>query len=952
MYDPASCGAKCHACVFGARHAILNLPAPLKPVPPRYRPGAETTLVAQAPGPAEETQGEPFVGRHGFVTFKGLANIGVMRPDVDVNHAIACAPPGGHYSKIALQLGGINRKRGMQDREAMLENRVRKARGLTLVPRVPPVLTPQECCRPRLLNELANTTNVVAVGKIPAKSLLGGDPKISDVRGQFIETRKVRIEDGREVYERDAWKVVPTIANVIHQPRWTKVYYNDLARAFSWFNGTLTFTEPTTTYGAPNDGRAFPTVAEICTWLLTLPKVATLDVETKPMRWGVKDNGQIDLNRPIFDPLNDKLSTIGVGNGTHVLVISLWSLDLNDWVYTAAEEMAIAVALAQCLEHGDHVWVGHNAGSYDRMVMEQWFLKLVGRMVWPCPLLGTGRIFDTLMATRVVEPELPKGLGFCVSLFSTEGNPAWKAAHTATEATGDGEINVYNGYDVAFNARLAPVLARRVRERGQERVLAIDHKMQAVTAGLHRNGVLIDQRVRARWKGRLRSEVKRRIEGWTALDGTKHLGLWGRLADIGVDPHSFGKTGRESFNPLSTVHRRRVLFDLWDLPIPADLLVNDKPTKDVFTSTGERSTGKAVINAYATSKQVEPEQKGFIEELRRHGMASKLYGTYLKKADPNHPETFVDPDGRVRAGWKAHATLVGRMACASPNLLNLSKKLRDMYVPAEGNCYVGADWDALHLVLIANRWKIPSLIEAFTKGLDPHALFAGNVIYGDRFWNASGIPDGPRGMKGEYIGSAGKMRSAAKTLRYAGAYKAFVDTLCRVVRATQDNKGRLIYARMPRTMIEAMYESWMQNEPEWKIAWEMEENIWKRDGFLLSPILGRRCDFEDGELDDSGNIKGTVGNKLVNWPILSGEADLANIVTTELCAEIPFGYAGPGTGLVHQNYDSIVMEVPKHDAKRVGDIMFQLMNRKLPVPGWDIPVTAEVNIAYNLRDAA
>ena len=900
-YDPTEWGARCHECPL--RHAREG-----GPVPPE-RNGGSVALVAQMPSSVSCEEGRPLVGRTGIEAQRALLAAGLERKDVTFTHALACRVPKGDLKRYMKRLEADNRRRSKAGEQ--------------------PVASPVECCKPRLRAELEDIDAVITLGAMSTHMLIGGSTSIMDLRGQLLTAPRLT---GAGHATGDEWQIVPTIANFSYARRWKRVFYQDVQRAVAWFHGRLPWTPPSSIRYFPDvdsEGYAQPFVTSYqCETALNqirafLARTSSLcvDVETKATKLNAE-------GKPAFDPLDDELRCIGLSDTKDAIVIGIRSVRLEDASFGIASpgrrlwpehyEPVLARVLFDGIEDGRLI-LGHNFGYYDRLVFEQWFEQQLGKRP------AFARLFDTLMGARVVEPELPKGLGFCATMYLAEGTPAWKADHTATEAETDASLYEYNALDVIINARLAPVLAQRIAEREQQTVLRVDQRMQEICAGLHRVGLRINEGRRREWRDTLRGEM-----------ATRHTAMLQRLEELGVDAHRFGPKSKDAFNPNSPFHLREVLFDEFDTAPPSEM-----KSKEIFTDTGERSVGKPIINAYLadpTLTRLHP----FLEEVRRFKKAAKLYGTYIVKADPTHGSSYVRAtSGRVHAEWKAYGTLVGRPACATPNLLNQPKKLRDMYEAQEGYAFVGADWSALHLRLIAHRWRIPSLLEAFHKGLDAHSLFAG-VLFGDRFWKADGHPDGPRGCSGDYEGNAGKMRSVAKTVRYAGAYMARPETIWRVVRATEDKKGNLPYKNMTLEYVYGIHEAWMRGEPQWQQAWDQEIEEWMTLGYKCSPILGRRIDFIDGEIADDGEIEGNIGNKLVNTPILTAEADFANQVLCELVDALPFERYGPGSGLVQTNYDSILLEVPEKEAPYWAGVLHDLMNRE--IPGWEIPMVADVKI--------
>ena len=63
-------------------------------VPGQLPAGARLMVVGEAPGAAEDEQGEPFVGRSGALLDELLAEVGLRRAEVAVANVLKCRPPG------------------------------------------------------------------------------------------------------------------------------------------------------------------------------------------------------------------------------------------------------------------------------------------------------------------------------------------------------------------------------------------------------------------------------------------------------------------------------------------------------------------------------------------------------------------------------------------------------------------------------------------------------------------------------------------------------------------------------------------------------------------------------------------------------------------------------------------------------------------------------------------
>jgi DNA polymerase-1 len=380
-----------------------------------------------------------------------------------------------------------------------------------------------------------------------------------------------------------------------------------------------------------------------------------------------------------------------------------------------------------------------------------------------------------------------------------------------------------------------------------------------------------------------------------------------------------------------------------------------------------------VLRAYLADRTLTDAQREVIDAIRRCKRVRKAYGTFVKPlivatgtdwgpfdetidmsqwppqkhamANGRHedPRLCVWPDGRLRVGWNAHVTTVGRLSCGgSPSRYNLQTvpaSLRDMFVASPGHVFVGADLDQVHLRIIASRWHVPSLLADFAEGRDPHATFAATV-FGDKFTSAKGQPCEANGWR--FGGLAKALRNLGKTLRYTGAYGAGVPTIYRTMTRAEDENGHLLNRDLKLREVRIMHQEWMESEPEWALGWNAEMSSYDANGYLASPIMGRRCDFEDGD------AKGDLKTKVSNYATLSGEADVMVPMTYELSQRVPWGYAGADTGLVGQFHDAMLVECPVDDAERVKTILEGAMNTT--VPGWVVPITAGAEIGHRWSD--
>ena len=957
-YDPHMLGARCDVCVL---LALREHP----PVPPELHDGATMGFVAESPGHDDVKAGRPLVGAAGHELQRALDPIGVKRGHAHLFTAMACrAPSTLPMIKVRGQLARANR--------------ARKKAGETAWP------DPVEACAERLRTELRATgcTDVVTLGR-------GAFTALTPMRGPLSSTQGAL--NPAVCLDGVSRRIVPAHhpAYVLRRPSWRGPFYNALRRAVLWFGGQLAWEEPRITYIGPAGwAPSGAAVTQDLDWL-----------ESWAAWWSTLPSAYYDVETDALEPLIANTRCVQLGTGDEVVVVWLRGIRGDEPWANPRDRARVVDLLHLMLVRAAPPLGGHNAGWYDRLNMHRLF-TLHGYTDTRVRL-----DLDTILLHRYVAPDLPHSLAHVGVTWSNVHT--WKADKAATEAATEAALGRYGALDTSTNARVGPpmlVVAKRQYARSQEvartdpgmrvigaavpivegmapvqqftdPVIQVDHGMQALCCAMHLHGAVVDQEVRKR------HERKYRVMEAVWID--KLQGLIGEFTGL-AHGYEVWKSGdlkgqerkdKPLFNPRSNVHMQRLIIDEWKLTEPADLGLKMR-----CTPQGERSVGDAVLRSYLADMTLREDQHRILHACRRAKKARTIYGRFLSKLAPygearieveddevaDDPEDVgvtewsqvlaVWPDGRCRVNWNAHVTGVGRLSSGGrPSRLNFQTipyTLRDAFIPAPGHWYFGADLASVHLRIIANMWKPPSLVDVYRAGMrgekglqtrpdgsqyvadDPHATLA-ILVFGEKFLGASGWPC--EASQWEWFGAAKSMRNVAKTLRYAGAYGATVPTIHATMTRAEDDDGNLTQRTLTVSQVRAYYASWMGEEPEWAEAWDREVDMFRRYGFLLSPILGRRADFSDGE----------DFNQLANYRILAAEADLMGPMTirvhNRLIREIhPTLAPGEIAGIMGQFHDQIVIEAPKRFADVALAILEDEMN--VTVPGWEIPITAEAQV--------
>ena len=923
------------AMALGCRCDVCPLADADGPVLPEQG-GSDPTflMVADYPDQTSASRLRPFVGPGEKVVKEAMRGAGIQRRNTTMGYAVMCRGIVPLDQTLA-RLRTRNAERRKRNTAA-----AREARKTGVAPEVLPMLpTPMECCRPGVLAALRAAPQrwVLAAGKLAAGAFLGGSPSIQAIRGGILDGDLTQREDGslrllppgtpapegETVVRRDT-RIVPTLdpGLVLAQQRWQGAFNRDLDRLVRWQRGTLTWEEPEIVYSpAPHDLDAF----------LSGPGPFVYDVETDGI-----------------EALSCNVRCVGIGNGTgKIVVVGTRSRSTGNnqprgedaTFYSPAVMAQVKDVLRRFFADPGRLKVGHNAGYYDRMVIRQWL------GVEPEPTL------DTILLHRLAASELPHSLGYVGSEYTDVHS--WKADRQgrklAVDAETDRELHHYCGIDVAVTAACVDPLVRDVKIAQQDGLIATDHAVQRVCSDMHHVGMFVNQEARA--------EAER-----NALERT--VTLRKQLADLAGDP---------GFNPGSTQQLRRLLFNEWGLTPKLD-------DKIRFTASGDASTSDEVMRSLFTGR-MKRHQRDFVTKLRQYRKVMKELGTYIVKLRPmsevvsgvgwddeerrlaweaeRDPELLarmaaererrgyeqrgiVWADGRMRPGYNTHVTVSGRLSSSSPiNAQNFPKHLRKLIVPQPGNVLVGADYDQLELRIAAARWGLRRYLDAFDAGWDPHTSVTAYAVFGEDFEKVAGTAF-PWMTGTKFQGDANDMRQLAKIIQYAFQYKASVETGARIIQSTEltdpDTGDPILpYARLSVKQVRQMRQSWLDGIPQLAQGWDAEIRHYRDHGWVAEPVHGRRRHFLDGENP----------NEIVNFPIQGAASALVNDAMIAIHADIPLHKWGPGTGLLTQTHDALVVECPEHAAPWVIECINHHMTKTHPdLPGVTFTAAAETGATW------
>lgn len=117
------------------------------------------------------------------------------------------------------------------------------------------------------------------------------------------------------------------------------------------------------------------------------------------------------------------------------------------------------------------------------------------------------------------------------------------------------------------------------------------------------------------------------------------------------------------------------------------------------------------------------ELAGLILEQREAAKQSEFFRSWLEK---------VTPQGLIHSTYRAGHVVTGRLSSASPNMQQVSRKMKRAFLPREGYVLAEIDYSQLELRVAAFISRCQPMIDAFNADLDLHRLFAADIMTRER----------------------------------------------------------------------------------------------------------------------------------------------------------------------------------------------------------------------------
>lgn len=325
--------------------------------------------------------------------------------------------------------------------------------------------------------------------------------------------------------------------------------------------------------------------------------------------------------------------------------------------------------------------IGQNI-KFDMLVLDRYGIKV------------QGRLFDTMIAHYLLNPELRHGMDYMAEIllhYRTIHIEELIGAKGKNQLTMDcvpiDKIAEYAAEDADITLQLKQILEPKIIEHHLEQLFYdIEMPLVRVLAKMEKNGVLIDDFALAQSSQTMSAtiaKIEREI---------KHMAGY----DINVgSPKQVGE----------------LLFDR--------LKIIDKARR---TKSGQYVTDEETLETLRGKHEI-------IGKILEYRGLKKLLSTYIDAL----PALINSETGKVHTSFNQTVTATGRLSSSNPNLQNIpirdeqGKEIRRAFIAEPGCVFLSADYSQVELRIMAHLSGDQNMTDAFRHDRDIHAATAANI---------------------------------------------------------------------------------------------------------------------------------------------------------------------------------------------------------------------------------
>ena len=308
-----------------------------------------------------------------------------------------------------------------------------------------------------------------------------------------------------------------------------------------------------------------------------------------------------------------------------------------------------------------------------------------------------GRLFDTMLAHYLLEPERRHGMDALAQVYLNY-RPIPIAELIGEKADGPQQnlrdvpaekVAEYAAEDADVTLQLRAALEPKLKEAKAEKAYwQVEAPLIPVLVEMEYEGIALDTGALREFAGQLETET-----GQLEREIVEEAGV--------------------AFNVDSPKQLGEILF----------LRLNLDPNAKKTSKSGQFATSEQVLSRLAPRHPI-------IRKVLDYRQMRKLKNTYVDTL----PEAVDESDGRVRTNYNQAVAATGRLQSSGPNLQNIpirterGQEIRKAFVPrGEGFALLSADYSQIELRIIAEISRDPNMIAAFENNVDIHRATAARV---------------------------------------------------------------------------------------------------------------------------------------------------------------------------------------------------------------------------------
>lgn len=429
-----------------------------------------------------------------------------------------------------------------------------------------------------------------------------------------------------------------------------------------------------------------------------------------------------------------------------------------------------------------------------------------------------GKLFDTMVAHYLIEPEQKHNLDFLASkylnykMISIEKliGPKGKKQKSMKDVDLD-LLTYYACEDADISLRLKNIFNKKISSSKLKNLFFdIEMPLVNVLVRMEKNGVKVDVEKIRDYSGQLKQAL------------------------VEIEREIFELAGEE-FNISSPKQLGVILFE------KLQVSKNPKKTKTKQYSTGEEELVKL------------SENHPIINKILEYRGVNKLINTYVDVL----PDLINSKTGRIHTSYNQTITSTGRLSSNNPNLQNIpirearGREIRKAFVATDKDyVFFSADYSQIELRLMAHLSNDSNLIEAFNKHfLDIHSATAAKIF------------------KVETDNVTREMRAQAKTANFGIIYGISAFGLSQRLNINRSEAKNII-------------DNYFHNFPGVKRY--MDECIRiAREKEYVETLFGRRRYLPDIN-SRNAIVRGFAERNAINAPIQGSAADIIKIAMIEI----------------------------------------------------------------------